>query len=122
MGVGITHDDGFRAAPLVTRLRGRALQRRRALLFAAQPWCVDCLEDGRRTNATVRKHRCPLAEGGTEDPTNELALCLDCADRRTEAESLRGGPGSKLTPRFRKRSAPRNATTGQFSPRLTRVW
>jgi 5-methylcytosine-specific restriction protein A len=105
-----------RDRPTVTRIRGRELQRRRGRLFARQPWCVKCLPDGRHTKPTIRDHIIPLAEGGTEDESNEQALCLDCSDRKTEGESLRGIRASSLTPRFRKSSTPRDQT-GQFRTR-----
>jgi 5-methylcytosine-specific restriction protein A len=101
---------------LVTRIRGRELQRRRALLFARAPWCAGCLLNGRQTRATIRDHIVPLAEGGTEDARNIQGLCLDCSDAKTELESKRGVVRSQLTPRFRKSSTPRDRA-GHFSPR-----
>jgi 5-methylcytosine-specific restriction protein A len=103
--------------PLVKRIRGRELQRRRARLFARSPWCVgDCLALGIRTRATIRDHIVPLAEGGTEDERNEQALCLDCSDAKTEDESRRGVARSQMTPTFRKSATPRS-DTGRFSRR-----
>jgi len=102
--------------PLVTRIRGRELQRRRARLFATHPWCVHCLEEGRHTRATIRDHIVPLAEGGTEDASNEQALCLDCSDLKTEGESRRGLRRSVMTPRFRRSSLPRDEA-GHFRVR-----
>jgi 5-methylcytosine-specific restriction protein A len=74
----------------VHRIRGRELQRRRAQLFARQPWCVVCLGEGRHTRATVRDHRVPLSEGGTEAESNIQALCPDCSDAKTQREAQRG--------------------------------
>ena len=72
-------------------MRGRALQRRRAALFASEPLCRLCHAQGRTTLATIRDHIIPLAEGGTEnDPTNEQPLCQDCSDQKTREESARG--------------------------------
>lgn len=105
-----------RDRPTVTRIRGRELQRRRARLFAASPWCVVCLQAGRRTRATIRDHIVPLAEGGTEDESNEQALCLDCSDLKTVTESQRGVQRSVMTPRFRRSSLPRDQA-GQFRTR-----
>lgn len=104
--------------PLVTRIRGRELQRRRARLFARSPWCVgDCLALGIQTRATIRDHIIPLAEGGTEDESNEQALCLDCSDEKTEHESRRGVARSQMTDTFRKSSTPRSHASGRFSRR-----
>jgi 5-methylcytosine-specific restriction enzyme A len=102
--------------PEVTRIRGRELQRRRAQLFASHPWCARCLDEGRRTRATIRDHIVPLAEGGTEDETNIQGLCLDCSDLKTVGESTRGVQRSVMTPRFRRSSLPRDGA-GQFRTR-----
>ena len=108
-----------RDRPIVPRIRGRELQRRRAVLFATQPWCVRCLDMGKHTRATIRDHIVPLAEGGTEDDTNIQGLCLDCSDAKTETESLRGVQRSQMTDRFRKSSTPRDQR-GQFRLRRRR--
>jgi hypothetical protein len=76
--------------PPIPRIRGRQLQRMRARLFAASPWCVACLERGQHTRATIRDHVIPLGEGGLDDQTNEQPLCRDCSDAKTNAEAQRG--------------------------------
>jgi 5-methylcytosine-specific restriction protein A len=76
--------------PPLTRIRGRELQRRRVRLFATHPWCVECEKEGQQTRATIRDHRIPLAEGGTEDASNEQALCQRHSDVKTQRESARG--------------------------------
>lgn len=72
------------------RITGRRLQAMRADLFQRQPLCEECARQGRVTLATIRDHRIPLAEGGPDDLTNEQALCVDCHDGKTKAESARG--------------------------------
>lgn len=72
------------------RIRGRALQRLRARLFARQPWCVLCPTRGTHHLATIRDHIVPLAEGGRDDETNEQGLCQACSDLKTREESARG--------------------------------
>jgi 5-methylcytosine-specific restriction protein A len=76
--------------PETPRLRGRANQRARAVLFAQSPLCAECQRQGRTSIATVRDHVVPLAEGGREHPDNEQGLCLDCHNQKTAAESARG--------------------------------
>lgn len=76
--------------PEVKRTTGRKLQAQRAALFARSPWCVQCQEEGRRVLATIRDHRMPLAEGGTDEDNNIQALCRDCHDIKTASESARG--------------------------------
>lgn len=97
----------------VTRIRGRELQRRRARLFAAHPYCVTCLPLGIETRATIRDHTIPLLEGGTEDESNEQALCLDCFDAKKAIEAQRGVRPSHITNRFRKSASPRGGA-GRF--------
>jgi len=62
----------------------------RARLFSRSPLCVHCQANGRIAVATIRDHVIPLAEGGTDDETNEQALCEPCSDEKTRAESARG--------------------------------
>lgn len=76
--------------PVTSRIRGRELQRRRARLFARQPWCAVCLREGRHTRATIRDHVINLQEGGTEDEANIQGLCQGCSDAKTRAEAQRG--------------------------------
>src|SRR4051812_18653849 len=73
-----------------TRLRGRANQRRREQLFAREPLCRRCAAQRRTTLATIRDHIVPLAEGGTEDVSNEQPLCQACSDIKTQQEAKRG--------------------------------
>jgi len=79
-----------RGRPLPARIRGRELQRRRARLFAKFPCCVTCAARGQVALATIRDHTIPLAEGGRDDESNEQALCADCSETKTRAESARG--------------------------------
>ena len=74
----------------VPRVRGRALQRRRARLFAEHPLCVSCLALGRTRVATIRDHIVPLAEGGADADSNTQALCVACHDLKSQQESRRG--------------------------------
>ena len=103
-------------SPPTKRITGRKLQRMRAALFARAPWCVLCELHGRKTRATIRDHKIPLAEGGLDDETNEQGLCLDCSDAKTEEETARGVRRSQMTPRFRKSATPRDQD-GHFVPR-----
>ena len=72
------------------RVTGRRLQSMRAALFTRCPLCVSCQEQGRTTLATQRDHIIPLAEGGTDDDGNPLALCHACHEVKSKAESARG--------------------------------
>jgi 5-methylcytosine-specific restriction enzyme A len=72
------------------RLRGRRLQRQRALLFEAQPECVRCLAAGRHTIATIRDHIVALALGGADTPENTQPLCWDCNEAKRIEEAQWG--------------------------------
>jgi 5-methylcytosine-specific restriction protein A len=79
-----------RARPVVQRVRGRALQRMRARLYATHPWCAVCRRRLLTLREMVRDHTIPLFEGGRDDETNEQALCVSCSKTKTESESKRG--------------------------------
>jgi 5-methylcytosine-specific restriction protein A len=72
------------------RMTGRRLQQARRALFQRQPLCEPCLVRGHTTEATIRDHRIPLAEGGADDESNEQAICAPCHREKTLAEALRG--------------------------------
>jgi len=98
------------------RLTGRRNQQARADLFRAHPFCQRCEDDGRQVIATVRKHRVPLDEGGTEDLSNILALCLDCAEAQHVTEQQRGVPVYGFNKDFQQSARPRDEA-GHFSVR-----
>jgi 5-methylcytosine-specific restriction protein A len=79
-----------RTANPVKRFGGHALQRLRDQQLSAHPLCEQCEKQGRTRRATIRDHRIPLAEGGTEHPSNIQSLCDDCHDEKTREESMRG--------------------------------
>lgn len=72
------------------RITGRRLQRMRGALFTRQPLCELCELRGLTVLATQRDHRIPLAEGGSEEPENEQALCEECNREKGLAEAIRG--------------------------------
>jgi 5-methylcytosine-specific restriction protein A len=78
-----------RAEP-TKRIRGRKLQTLRAELFERQPLCEPCQAKGKVTIATIRDHRIPLAEGGTDDRENEQAICEACHEAKSQEEAKRG--------------------------------
>jgi 5-methylcytosine-specific restriction protein A len=85
------------------RIRGRRLQALRKRLFADSPLCVLCRAQGRISEATIRDHIVPLAEGGLDDDRNVQALCVDCSDAKTQREAERGlarvGAGGRIKDR-----------------------
>ncbi len=56
------------------RLTGRRLQRARRRLFALRPVCEGC----NQRPSVERHHIIRVADGGTDEPANILALCLRC--------------------------------------------
>jgi 5-methylcytosine-specific restriction protein A len=69
------------------RITGRPLQRLRRRLFAEQPLCVACLQNGFVREATVRDHVIALALGGTETEDNVQPLCKPCNDAKRAGEA-----------------------------------
>ena len=66
------------------KLRGRFLNN--------HPLCEQCLSAGRYTAATEVHHIKPLADGGSNDEKNLMALCKSCHSRITlTTENLRRG-------------------------------
>jgi 5-methylcytosine-specific restriction protein A len=65
-------------------------QRRRAQLFAAEPWCRTCRAQGIRTRATIADHIVPLAEGGADTLDNLAPVCHACHQVKTHTEAMRG--------------------------------
>jgi 5-methylcytosine-specific restriction enzyme A len=79
------------------RIRGRSLQRLRRQLFQRFPLCVLCAAKGITRVATIRDHVIPLAEGGADSRSNAgcQAICGECSDTKTRAESRRGQARSR---------------------------
>lgn len=86
-----------RPTPPPPRLRGRALQRRRARVFDREPLCVTCQAVGRVTLATILDHVIPLAEGGPDTEANTQPLCRPCHDAKSQAEAARGSRRKALS-------------------------
>lgn len=77
-------------ATATKRITGRKLQAMRAELFASNPLCAECKQQGRVTLATQRDHIKPLAEGGTDTDDNVQGLCGPCHDAKSKTEAARG--------------------------------
>lgn len=71
---------------MVERLRGRRLQRRRALFFRQYPLCRHCELRGRTTPATQLDHIVALANGGSDTPDNWQGLCDACHEIKTRQD------------------------------------
>ena len=57
----------------------------------AHPLCEVCRREGRYTEAREVHHIIPLADGGTHDANNLMALCKPCHSRITATEGGRWG-------------------------------
>ena len=57
----------------------------------AHPLCEVCRREGRYTEAREVHHIIPLADGGTHDSNNLMALCKPCHSRITATEGGRWG-------------------------------
>lgn len=65
------------------RTTGRKLQRLNARLAQAQPFCVQCLKQGRHRIGTVTDHVVALCNGGIDTPGNTQRLCERCHRSKT---------------------------------------
>lgn len=70
---------------------GYSWRKLRARFLNAHPLCEQCRLQGRYTMATEVHHIKPLADGGTNDTNNLMALCKSCHSRITlTTENLNG--------------------------------
>jgi len=73
--------------PNASQRYGRAWRRIRALYIQAHPICEQCLSESRLTPAEEVHHIVPLANGGTHDERNLMALCKSCHSKITIKDS-----------------------------------
>ena len=71
----------FGRDPKTKRMYGKAWERIRKRYAKAHPFCEECLKAGRMTTTEHIHHIKPLAEGGTHDEENLMALCKSCHSR-----------------------------------------
>lgn len=62
---------------------GREWRRIRARYIQAYPLCEQCDKEGRLTPAEEVHHILPIADGGTHDDDNLMALCKSCHSKVT---------------------------------------
>jgi 5-methylcytosine-specific restriction protein A len=65
----------------------------RTVFLAANPWCVECLKEGRTVRAQHVDHKTPV-KSGQDDPgfwaeNNHQALCASCHSAKTAREKGR---------------------------------
>ena len=64
--------------PDTNKRYGRAWKKLRARFILLHPLCEQCKSEGRLTAAEEVHHILPLANGGTNDEGNLMALCKSC--------------------------------------------
>ena len=69
--------------PDTNKRYGRAWKKLRARFLLLHPLCEQCKGKGRLTAAEEVHHILPLANGGTNDERNLMALCKSCHSRIT---------------------------------------
>ena len=69
--------------PDTNKRYGRAWKKIRAYYIQVHPLCEQCEQEGRLTPAEEVHHILPLANGGTHDDDNLMALCKSCHSRIT---------------------------------------
>ena len=60
---------------------GGAWKKIRDRYIKAYPLCEKCLAEKKATMATLVHHKIPLANGGTNDESNLMSLCVSCHER-----------------------------------------
>ena len=60
---------------------GPLWQKIQAMYIREHPLCEQCLQEGRLVEAVHVHHKKPLAEGGTNETSNLIALCKPCHSR-----------------------------------------
>lgn len=75
---------------------GASHQRKRADLLRRKPWCEDPYKrhGSVRVKASVRDHIIPLRFGGTDDESNEQALCESCHTYKSYRDGTRSSGGA----------------------------
>jgi len=68
----------YQRDPDTNQRYGRAWRRIRARYIQAHPLCEQCQSEGRLTPTQEVHHILPLADGGTHDAGNLMALCKSC--------------------------------------------
>ena len=69
--------------PNTNKRYGRAWKKFRARFLLQHPLCEQCRSEGRLTAAEEVHHILPLANGGTNDENNLVALCKSCHSKIT---------------------------------------
>lgn len=71
---------------------------RASILARDRGMCMPCRRAGRVKAATAVDHIRPIAEGGTDEPTNLEAICDRCHDFKTHRRTLPKGCDSRGNP------------------------
>ena len=81
----------YQRDPDTNKRYGRAWKKIRARFLLQYPLCEQCRQEGRLTPAQEVHHILPLANGGTHDDNNLLALCKSCHSSITATSMNRAG-------------------------------
>ena len=75
------HYDKYERSPDVHKKYGRDWKRIRDKYAREHPLCERCLQEGRVTLMDEVHHILPVSRGGTNDPSNLMALCRSCHNK-----------------------------------------
>lgn len=90
------HYDRYHRSPEHSKRYGYRWRKIRARFLSSHPLCEQCKLQGKYTTATEVHHVQPLADGGTNDEKNLMALCKACHSRITlTTENLQRGRDGK---------------------------
>lgn len=90
-----SHYNRYERTPDMKRRYNGAWPRIRKAFIAAHPLCEVCQREGRVTAAEEVHHIVPLAQGGTHEDANLMALCKECHSRITAREGGRWSPAGR---------------------------
>jgi 5-methylcytosine-specific restriction protein A len=68
------------------RLRGRKWTAIRKRKLSVNPLCERCEKEGRVTLAEEIDHIVPIDQGGSDEDSNLMSLCVDCHYKKTQSE------------------------------------
>lgn len=77
------HYNHYLRDPDTNKRYGRVWKKIRAQFLLQHPLCIQCEKEGRLTPAREVHHILPLADGGTNEQGNLLALCKSCHSKIT---------------------------------------
>ena len=107
----------YERSPATKKRYGKSWKKIRDAYVSSHPLCELCLKNGRYVVAEEVHHKKPLAEGGTHDWNNLIALCKACHAR---IHAKRGDRWHKKVEFKNVKSETKQYTQGEYESLKTR--